>query len=100
MPSRRVTKSPTIAAIAAGTIASYSHPTDGDDLEPEDRAGDRRAEDRAEAAGDAGREELAARLLAHAEAVRDLVGEARAHLHGGPLATRAAAEHMREDACR
>ncbi len=71
------------------------HPSDADDLEPEDGARDRRAEHGAEAAGDPGAEHLTTRLTTDAEPMRDRVCEARPHLHRSPLAARAAAEEVR-----
>ncbi len=63
-------------------------PTEHDELEPEHGARDRCAEDRAEAARHARRQELSPQGACELQAVRHPVGEARAHLHRGPLAAR------------
>ncbi len=73
------------------------HAPHHDDLEPEQRPRDRRPEDRAEAARHACCEQLPAAVATETEAVRDRVRQASAHLHGGALASGAAAEEMGQD---
>ena len=71
-------------------------PTEHQELEAEDGAGQRRTEDRAEAARDPGCDQLPPRAPVDAQVPRQEVSEACAHLDGRTLAPGAAAEQVRE----
>ncbi len=71
--------------------------SDHQDLEPEDGARERRAEDRREPRADACHQQDPPVFLAHLQDMRELVRERAAHLHRGAFAADRRAEQMRDD---
>ncbi|KAI1697408.1 hypothetical protein Ddc_19721 [Ditylenchus destructor] len=81
----------------AGQQRVVAQAADGEHLQPEDGARERRAEHRGEARADAGHQQDAAVLGAQLEDVGELVRQRAAHLHGGAFAPDRRAKQVRHD---